>query len=60
MHRVHICMCSGHDLMVHEFQPCIWLLADSTEPAWDSLSLPLSAPSILSPSPSLNKKINFK
>ena len=35
---------SGHDLMVHEFGPCIGLCADSEEPAWDSLSL--------SPSPS--------
>ena len=40
---------SGHDLMVGEFKPCIRLLADSVEPAWDScffslcfsLSLPL-------------------
>ena len=28
---------SGHDLPVHEFKPCIGLLADSIEPAWDSL-----------------------
>ena len=32
---------SGHDLMVCEFEPCIRLCADSMEPAWDSLSLPL-------------------
>ena len=37
---------SGHDLTFHEFNPLIWLCADSAEPAWDSLSLPLS----LSPS----------
>ena len=34
---------SGHDdLMVREFEPRIRLGADSVEPAWDSLSLPLS------------------
>ena len=33
---------SGHDLTVHEFKPRIRLCADSAEPAWDSLSLPLS------------------
>ena len=35
---------SGYDLTVHEFEPHIWLYADSMEPAWDSLSLPLSLP----------------
>ena len=30
---------SGHDLMVHGFEPCIGLCTDRTEPAWDSLSL---------------------
>ena len=35
---------SGHDLMVCEFEPCIGLHADSMEPAWDSLSHPLSLP----------------
>ena len=29
---------SGHDLMVHEFEPRIELCADSAEPAWDSHS----------------------
>ena len=29
---------SGHDLTVPEIEPCIRLCADSTEPAWDSLS----------------------
>ena len=33
---------SGHDLMVHEFEPHIRLAADSVEPARDSLSLSLS------------------
>ena len=32
---------SGHDLTVGEFEPCIWLLADGMELAWDSVSLPL-------------------
>ena len=27
---------SGHDLMVHEFEPHLRLHADSTEPDWDS------------------------
>ena len=35
---------SGHDLTVHEFKPCLRLCANSVESAWDSLSLPLSAP----------------
>ena len=33
---------SGHDLMVHEFEPFIGLCVGSVEPAWDSLSLSLS------------------
>ena len=38
---------SGHDLTVHKIEPCIRLHADSTEPAWDSLSPSLYAsPSI--------------
>ena len=35
---------SGHDLMVHEFKSCVGLGTDSAEPAWDSLSPPLSLP----------------
>ena len=35
---------SGHDLLVCEHEPLIRLCADSAEPAWDSLSLPLSLP----------------
>ena len=34
---------SDHDLMVHEFEPHVGLCADSAEPTWDSLSLPLHA-----------------
>ena len=36
---------SRHGLMVHEFKPRIGLHADGAEPAWDSVSLSLSAPS---------------
>ena len=32
----------GHDVTVCEFELCIGLCADRMEPAWDSLSLPLS------------------
>ena len=32
---------SGHDLMTQELKPHSGLCADSVEPAWDSLSLPL-------------------
>ena len=45
---------SGHDLTVREFVP--HLGSDHMEPAWDSLSLALSAPPLLSLSLSL--KIN--
>ena len=38
---------SGHDLTVCEFDPRIRLCADSVEPAWDSLSPYLSAPTLL-------------
>ena len=33
---------SGHDLTVCEIEPLIGLCEDSAEPAWDSLSPPLS------------------
>ena len=46
---------SGHDLTVREFEPRVRLCADSGEPAWDSLSLPLSAPPPLALSLSLSK-----
>ena len=35
---------SGHDLMVRGIEPHIGLCTDSSEPVWDSLSLPLSLP----------------
>ena len=40
--------------MVHEFKPRIGLHADGAEPAWDSVSLSLSAPSTHSLSLPLN------
>ena len=46
---------SDHDLTVHEFQPHVGLLTDSMEPAWDSLSPALSAPSLLPVSLKINK-----
>ena len=38
---------SGHDLMVHGFEPHVELCADNVKIAWDSLSPPL--PLCLSP-----------
>ena len=35
---------SGHDLMVCDFKARIGLCANSSEPAWDSLSLSLFLP----------------
>ena len=35
---------SGRDLIVHGFEPCIRLCADTMEPAWDSLSPSVSVP----------------
>ena len=37
---------SGHDLTVLEIEPHIGVGADSAEPAWDSLSFPLSLPAL--------------
>ena len=53
---------SGHDLMVHEFEPCVGLCDGNAEPAWDSLSPSLSAPPLLSFSLSLsqNQQTLFK
>ena len=44
---------SGHDLMVCEIEPRTGLCAESTEPAWDSLS-----PSLFAPARSLSLKTN--
>ena len=38
---------SGHDLTVGGIEHCNRLCANSAQPAWDSLSLPLSAPPLL-------------
>ena len=35
---------SGHDLRVCGIEPRVRLCTDGVEPAWDSLSLPLSVP----------------
>ena len=44
---------SRHDLTVCGFEPHIRLCADSTEPAWDSVSLSLC------PSPALSLSLSF-
>ena len=49
---------SSHDLMVHEFEPCIRLCTDSAEPASDSLPPPVYAPPLLTHSFSLKIKLN--
>ena len=49
---------SGHNISICEFETCDGLHNDSVEPAWDSLSLPLSAPPPLVRA--LSKEINFK
>ena len=36
--RLTLGFSSGHDLMVHEFEPHTGLCADGTEPSWDSVS----------------------
>ena len=33
---------SGHGLTVREIEPCMGFHSDGAEPAWDSLSVPLS------------------
>ena len=39
---------SGHDFILHGFEPHVGLCADSAGPAWDSLSPSLSASPLLS------------
>ena len=53
---------SGHDLSVGGFEPHVGLCADSSEPAWDFLSLSLSLPLSLCsyPTHALSLKINLK
>ena len=49
---------SGHDLLVCEIEPCIGLHADSSEPAWDSISMLLSRSRALAPPlTSINKHL---
>ena len=38
---------TGHDLTVCEIEPQVGLCTDSVEPAWDSVSPPLSAYTLL-------------
>ena len=38
--RLALDFTSGHDLTLHEFEPCIRLLTGRAEPVWDSLSVP--------------------
>ena len=49
---------SGHDLEVCGIEPCIGLSADSTELAWDSVSLSLSTSLLLTRARSCSLKIN--
>ena len=53
---------SGRDLMVHGIEPWIGVLADSMEPAWDSLPLLSLSLSLSAPLPihTLSFKINIK
>ena len=53
--RLTLDLSSGHDLIVHGIEPHVRLCTDSMEPAWDSLSLPLSAPLLLTLSVPLSK-----
>ena len=59
--RLTLDFSSGHDLTVRGFEPHLGLCTDSAEPAWDSLSLPLSLPfpCLHTRSLSLSLKINF-
>ena len=45
--RLTLDLGSGHNLTVGEVEPRIGLCTDREEPAWDSLSLSLSAPLLL-------------
>ena len=50
---------SGHNLIVYEIKPCVGLCADIMEPAWDSLSASLIAPSLLACMLSLSLSLSF-
>ena len=49
---------SGQEIVVHEIEPQVRLSADSTEPAWDSLSPSLPSPPLLVHARNLSFKIN--
>ena len=53
--RLTLKFSSRRDLTVHGFEPHVRLHADSAEPAWASLSLPLSALPLLMLSLSLSQ-----
>ena len=57
MKRLTVGFGSSHDPAVRVFEPQIGLYADSAEPIWDSLSLPLSLSLPFSLSLSLSLKI---
>ena len=42
--RLTLDFSSGHDLIAREIEPHVGLCADSTEPAWDSLSSSFTVP----------------
>ena len=46
---------SGHDLTFGEFESHVWLCTVRKEPAWDSVCLSLSAPTLLALSLALSK-----
>ena len=54
--RLTLDFSSGHDLTVHGFKPHVELCADSSEPAWDSLSLALCPSPAHTPSLSVKNK----
>ena len=49
---------SGHDLRVHEIEPCIGLCTDSPQPVFLFLSLSVSLSSLRLSPPVLSLKIN--
>ena len=51
---------SGHDLLVHEFEPHIRFSAFGTEPALDPLSPSLSAPTLLMLALKINELLKNK
>ena len=58
--RLTLDFSAGRDLAVREIEPRVRLCVDGTEPAWDSLSSPLSAPTALTPVLSLSLSLSLK